>query len=118
MPPRARRWRPVRAASAVPTLPPCPASYNSRRMVIALDLGTSSARASLYDDIQAVGVTSFWHGLVGFDAAHRPVTPVFMWAESRSSREATLLHDALDEASLHARTGCHLHASYWPAKLR
>lgn len=137
-------------------------------MVIALDLGTSSARASLYDargravegrfhqvpyaptmtadggvehdparlldaatvcldavvraarhdDVQAVGVTSFWHGLVGFDAAHRPVTPVFMWADSRSTREAALLHDALDEDAVHARTGCHLHPSYWPAKLR
>jgi gluconokinase len=137
-------------------------------MVIALDLGTSSARAALYDargravegrfhqvpytptttadggvehdparlldaaavcldavvraarhdDVRAVGVSSFWHGLVGFDAAHRPVTPVFMWADSRSAREAGLLRDALDEDALHARTGCHLHASYWPAKLR
>ncbi len=137
-------------------------------MVIALDLGTSSARATLYDargravdgrfhqvhyepattrdggvehdpaelleaaaacldavvraarhdDIQAVGVTSFWHGLIGFDAGHRPVTPVFMWADSRSARDAGLLRDALDEEALHARTGCHLHASYWPAKLR
>ncbi|HEU4368139.1 MAG TPA: gluconokinase [Methylomirabilota bacterium] len=137
-------------------------------MVIALDLGTSSVRATLYDaqgrvvdgrfrqmaytpattrdggvehdparvldaaaacldavvraarrdDVQAVGVASFWHGLLGFDAAHRPVTPLFMWADSRSTREADLLHDALDEDALHARTGCHLHASYWPAKLR
>jgi gluconokinase len=137
-------------------------------MVIALDVGTSSARATLYDargravpgrfhqvryapvttgdggvehdpaqlldaaaacvdavvraarhdDVRAVGVTSFWHGLLGFDAAHRPVTPLFMWADSRSAREAGLLRDALDEDALHARTGCHLHASYWPAKLR
>jgi gluconokinase len=75
-------------------------------------------RAARHDDVRAVGVTSFWHGLLGFDAAHRPVTPVFMWADSRSAREAGLLRDALDEAALHARTGCHLHASYWPAKLR
>jgi gluconokinase len=137
-------------------------------MVIALDLGTSSARATLYDargravegrfhqvayeptttpdggvehdparildaaaacldavaraarhdDVQAVGVAAFWHGLLGFDAAHRPVTPLFMWADSRSAREADLLHDALDEPALHTRTGCHLHTSYWPAKLR
>jgi gluconokinase len=137
-------------------------------MVIALDLGTSSARATLYDargravegrfhqvaytpvttpdggvehdpgqlldaaaacldavvraarheDVQAVAVAAFWHGLLGFDAAHRPVTPLFMWADSRSAREADLLHDALDESALHARTGCHLHTSYWPARLR
>jgi gluconokinase len=75
-------------------------------------------RAARHDDIRAVGVTSFWHGLLGFDAAHRPVTPVFMWSDSRSARDAGLLRDALDEGALHARTGCHLHASYWPAKLR
>ncbi len=75
-------------------------------------------RAARHDDIQGVGVTTFWHGLLGFDAAHHPVTPVFMWADSRSTRDAGLLRDALDEAALHARTGCHLHASYWPAKLR
>jgi gluconokinase len=137
-------------------------------MVIALDLGTSSARATLYDrdghavpdrfhqvtyeptlthdggaehdptvlldaiatcldavtrasrhdDIQAVGVTTFWHGLLGFDAARRPVTPIFTWADSRSAPDAALLRGALDDATLHGRTGCHLHSSYWPAKLR
>jgi gluconokinase len=68
--------------------------------------------------VLGVGVTTFWHGLLGFDAAHRPVTPLFMWADSRSAPDAALLRDALDEDALHARTGCHLHASYWPAKLR
>ena len=136
-------------------------------MVIALDVGTSSARASLYDGaghpvpgrfrqvqyeptvtrdggvehdaarlleavagcldgvlaghkapIRAVGVTTFWHGLLGFDAHHKPVTPIFTWADSRSAADAALLRGALDEAALHARTGCHLHSSYWPAKLR
>jgi gluconokinase len=137
-------------------------------MVIALDLGSSSARAALYDargravsggfhqvpyeptttgdggvehdpaklleaaaicldavvraarhdEIQAVGVTTFWHGLMGFDAGQRPVTPLFMWADSRSARDAGVLRAALDEDALHARTGCHLHSSYWPAKLR
>src|SRR5687767_12039481 len=103
-------------------------------MVIALDVGTSSARAGGYDaagravadrfhqapyeprvtadggvehdpvalldavaacvdavtagerrdgNILGVGVTTFWHGLLGFDAAGRPVTPVYMWADSR-----------------------------------
>jgi gluconokinase len=41
-----------------------------------------------------------------------------MWADSRSAHDAGVLRGALDEEALHARTGCHLHASYWPAKLR
>src|SRR3989442_697767 len=41
-----------------------------------------------------------------------------MWADTRSVPDARLLSAALDDAAVHARTGCHLHASYWPAKLR
>jgi gluconokinase len=137
-------------------------------MVIALDVGTSSVRASFYDgagrpiagrshqvehaptvtadggvehdparllegvvacldaihpnrppeETRAVGIATFWHGLLGFDAAGHPITPVYMWADTRSAGEAQLLRAALDDHALHARTGCHLHSSYWPAKLR
>ena len=137
-------------------------------MILALDIGTSSARAAAFDEsgraidglfhripyeptvgrdgavehdpkrlldavagcldvlhgrrrgeeILAVGVTTFWHGLLGFDDGGRPVTPVFTWADTRSAPDASLLRSALDEAALHARTGCHIHACYWPAKLR
>src|SRR3989449_239515 len=89
---------------------------------VLLDAATTCldavARAARHDDVRAVGVTTFWHGLLGFDAAQRPVTPIFTWADSRSAADAALLRGALDEAALHARTGCHLHSSYWPAKLR
>jgi gluconokinase len=137
-------------------------------VILAIDVGTSSARAALYDEsgrpvegrfhrvryepvvtpdggvehdprrlleavatcvdavlagsrlpeIAGVGVATFWHGLLGFDRAGQPLTPLYMWADTRSAGDATLLREALDEAALHARTGCHLHASYWPAKLR
>ena len=138
-------------------------------MVIALDIGTSSARASVYDaagrpvagrfhqvayeptvtpdggvehdpaslldavatcldaltadgrgddGVHAVGVTTFWHGLLGLDAAGRAVTALYTWADSRAAADAARLRQELDEDALHARTGCHLHASYWPAKLR
>jgi gluconokinase len=136
-------------------------------MVIALDVGTSSARATLYDvsgrpvpgrfhqvpyepaltpdggvehdarrlldavvacldhvapgapaRVEGVGVTTFWHGLLGFDAGGHPATPVYTWADTRSHPEVLRLREELDEDELHARTGCHLHASYWPAKLR
>lgn len=137
-------------------------------MILAVDVGSSSARAAAYDEsgravdelfhrvpyepsvgrdgtvehdphrlldaitacvdavharrqgreIHAVGLTAFWHGLLGFDRDDRPATPVYMWGDTRSAPEARLLREALDEAALHARTGCHLHTSYWPAKLR
>jgi gluconokinase len=69
-------------------------------------------------DVLAVGLATYWHGLLGFDGDGRPVTPVYLWADTRSTSEASLLRGALDDAAVHARTGCHLHTSYWPAKLR
>lgn len=68
-------------------------------------------------EIGAVGFTSFWHSLVGLDANGRPRTPVLMWADKRSGGCAQRLQQELDQASIHARTGCVLHSSYWPAKL-
>jgi gluconokinase len=137
-------------------------------MILALDVGTSSARAAAFDaagrpvdglfhrvpceptvdrdggvehdprrlldaviacldavlgrrrseDIVAVGVTTFWHGLLGFDAHDRPATPIYTWADTRSAPDVGHLRSAIDERALHARTGCPLHTSYWPAKLR
>jgi len=137
-------------------------------VVIALDVGTSSARAAFYDgegrpiagrshqvkytprltsdggvehdanrlleavvacldaihpnrppeETRGVGMATFWHGLLGFDSGGHPITPVYMWADTRSFAEAQVLHAALDDEAVHARTGCHLHSSYWPAKLR
>jgi gluconokinase len=137
-------------------------------MVIALDVGTSSARASLYDggaraldgrfhqvayrarvtadggaeldagllfdavaacldhvvgrrpmpEVAGIGVCTFWHGLLGFDAHGTVVTPVFLWADTRSAEDAVVLRAALDEDAMRQRTGCHVHATYWPAKLR
>src|SRR5262245_29747022 len=134
-------------------------------MILALDLGTSSARATLYEggvpvsggskqieyhprvtadggvehdargllaaiascvdaviprahDVAGVGVSTFWHGLLGFDASARPATAVFMYSDTRSAGAAETLRERLDEADVRARTGCPLHPSYWPAKLR
>lgn len=135
-------------------------------MILALDVGTSSTRATLYDargsrvegvehrvpheprtipgggvehdparlreaaaacvdavlphagEIRGVGICTFWHGLLGFDAAGRPATPVYLWADTRSADAVDRLSERLDERAVHARTGCHLHSTYWPAKIR
>ena len=135
-------------------------------MILALDIGSSSARATLYDDagapvpggaqrveyharvtadggvehdaqrlleaavscidavlpaardVAAVGISTFWHGLLGFDRAGQPVTPLYMYSDTRSAGEAEALGRRLDEAAVRVRTGCPLHTSYWPAKLR
>src|SRR5262245_11665821 len=135
-------------------------------MILALDVGSSSARATLYDDagtplvgggeqveyrvhvtadggvehdaerlleaaaacidailpqaadVAGVGISTFWHGLLGFDASGRPATPVYMYSDTRSAGAVDELRGSIDEVALRARTGCPLHTSYWPAKLR
>jgi gluconokinase len=69
-------------------------------------------------DIAAVGSTSFWHSLMGIDDAGVPTTPVLYWADTRSADEAAALRADLDADEVWQRTGCRLHSSYWPAKLR
>ncbi len=142
-----------------------------KAIVLALDLGTSSVRAMLFDahgralpeaeaqnayaqtvsadggvetdaeellartvdaikqllaktdaDTKArlagVGVSCFWHSLVGVGADGRARTPLFSWADSRAAAQAAVLKRELDPEGYHRRTGCELHPSYWPAKLR
>jgi gluconokinase len=134
--------------------------------VLALDVGTSSCRASLYDlsaepvpgraaqvhysprvtpdggaeldpqtllndvvdtidqvlasastEIVAVATSTFWHSLIGVDAAGRPLTPVYLWMDARARGQLAALRQRLDEHAVHTRTGCTLHWSYWPARL-
>jgi gluconokinase len=67
--------------------------------------------------ILAVATDTFWHSLLGVDAAGRPVTPVYLWLDARSRGEVAGLRERLDERAVHARVGCVFHWSYWPAKL-
>lgn len=68
--------------------------------------------------IAAVGTSCFWHSMVGCDSAGSPLTPVITWADSRCRDDAERLRSQLDERDVHARTGCMLRASFWPAKIR
>ncbi|CAA9540683.1 MAG: Gluconokinase [uncultured Thermomicrobiales bacterium] len=69
-------------------------------------------------EIAAVGVACFWHSLVGVDATGDAVTPLLMWGDTRSATMAASLRAELDAEAVHQQTGCLLHSSFWPAKLR
>ncbi|HYJ12889.1 MAG TPA: gluconokinase [Thermomicrobiales bacterium] len=89
-----------------------------RDRVVACVDGVLNCQAAQSGAIVAVGMTSFWHGLLGLDSDHQPATPVYMWSDKRSGHEAEHLASELGMREVHARTGCRLHSSYWPAKLR
>jgi gluconokinase len=67
--------------------------------------------------IVAVGLSTFWHGLVVADEAARALTPVYLWSDSRSAGATAKLRKRLDAALVWQRTGCPIHPSYWPSKL-
>lgn len=67
--------------------------------------------------IRVVGVSTFWHAVLGVDGEGAPLTPLYNWADNRSATVAKRLRADLDSEAIHARTGCVIHPSYWPAKL-
>ena len=68
--------------------------------------------------LAGVGISCFWHSLVGVGEDGKAVTPLFSWADSRALGQAEKLKSEMDAAAYHKRTGCVLHPCYWPAKLR
>ncbi len=73
---------------------------------------------SLAQGIAAVGVSCFWHSLLAVGPNGEALTPVYSWADDRSAAAVDQLRGEIDEQAMHDRTGCVIHTSYWPAKLR
>src|SRR5579871_664801 len=67
--------------------------------------------------IGAVGISTYWHALLGLDANSAPLTPIYSWADNRSGEVARRLRHDLDAEAIHGRTGCVIHPSFYPAKL-
>ncbi len=76
-----------------------------------------SAAGDRAKHIKAVGISTFWHSLLGIDAAGNAVTPIFSWADNRAAEQAEILRAKLDAAQVHRQTGCIIHPSYYPARL-
>jgi len=90
------------------------AATMERAVASAID----GALDGLQSRVDAVAIAAFWHSLLGVDGHEQAVTAVIPWTDTRSGREVDALRERLDERAIHARTGCRLHATYWPARLR
>lgn len=79
----------------------------------------NGALARVRHDATIVGValSTLWHSVLGVDESGAAITPLYTWADTRAGEAATQLRMRLDEAAVHARTGCVLHPSYLPARL-
>lgn len=67
--------------------------------------------------VAGVATCTFWHSFLGTDAAGRPLTPIYTWADTRAAGEISRLRRRLDQTAVHARTGAIFHTGYWPARL-
>lgn len=105
----AYRWR-VAADGSVEA----PAAAIERALGAAIDTALEGNDAP----VDAVGIAAFWHSLVGLDARGRAITGVIPWTDTRAAGEVDRLRAEVDERAVHGRTGCRLHSSYWPARLR
>src|SRR4051794_16017772 len=68
--------------------------------------------------VGGVALDTFASSLVGVGADGRAVSPCYTYADSRCGPQVTALRGELDEAQVQQRTGCRLHSSYLPARLR
>jgi gluconokinase len=63
----------------------------------------------LAEQIAAVAMDTFWHSLLGVDAAGHPLTPVITWEDTRAHDAVPYLRSHFDEQIVHSRTGVHFH---------
>lgn len=87
-------------------------------LVVEAIEGALAGAGPLATRIAAVGFTGMWHTLVAVGSDDVPLTPLYAWTDTRSSRHAARLRTEVDEASFHARTGTVFHPSYMPARIR
>src|SRR5688572_9907870 len=69
-------------------------------------------------EVAAVAVDTFAPSVIGLDTDRRPLTPVYLWADTRAWQDARTLRETFDETAVHDLTGCPIHASYVPARVR
>lgn len=68
--------------------------------------------------IGGVALDTFASSLVGVTKDGRARTPCFTYADSRCAHQVMQLRRELDELEVQQRTGCRLHTSYLPPRLR
>lgn len=114
--------RPIRPGAQIPyrwhTGSDGSVEASTATMERAVASAIDGALAGMRSGVDAVAVAAFWHSLVGIDTRGRAATAVVRWSDTRSGPQVDTLRQRLDERAIHARTGCRIHTTYWPARLR
>lgn len=68
--------------------------------------------------IKGVGFSGFMHSIMAVDQELNPITPCLAWADLRTINQVQEIAGLLSKDVVYQRTGCPLHTTYVPAKLR
>jgi gluconokinase len=100
------------------TTPDGGAEIDARALKELVWQSVSAVLSRISAPISAVGISCFWHSLMGLDTNDEPTTPVYLWADTRSRDDIDAIKRQYDAGELWRRTGCFVHSSYWTGKLR
>lgn len=67
-------------------------------------------------EIAAVAASSLASNILAVDANGEPLTPAYLYADTRNARSVEQVRAAYDWNPIYARTGCPLHTAYLPAR--
>lgn len=87
------------------------------RLAVAID-AVLAAVGDRVEQIAAVATCSLVPNLLAIDDNDRAVSPCYTWADTRADPFVDDLRAELHYPTYHLRTGCMIHASLAPAKLR
>lgn len=87
-----------------------------QRIVFCID-ATLAARGVLVNQIGAVVLTTYASSILGITADGQPLTPIYLYADTRNTSDAATLRRQFDERMILNHTGCPLRTPYLPSRL-
>lgn len=111
----------IRRPLAVQTSRDGAAEMNARQLLNTLfDCldGILERAGSLGHLIAGVATCTLVGNILGLDDSAEALTPLFTYADTRAAADAAQLRKELKGMDLYDRTGCPIHSSYLPARLR
>ncbi len=78
---------------------------------------TLQKSGSLAPQVIAVSSCTFAGSTLALDELNRPLTPLWLYSDTRSESDAEILKERLDEPAAHQRTGVPFFSAYQPARI-
>ena len=96
------------------------AEINATRLMESLwtgiDRTLEKVSERMSSQIVGVAISTLASSLLGVNPVREPVTPLYIYADTRAEEDARNLRQRLDPDLVLQRTGCTIHSSYLPAR--